>query len=269
MAVWELMARREGVPLYRLLGGRGGTIEAGVSVGLQPDDAALARAGGGRGRGGLPAGQGEDQARPRRGARLAAIRERFPDLPLMVDANCAYTLDDAEHLRDLDRFGLMMIEQPLAWDDIVDHATLQKRLADARSASTSRSALPTTRATPSSSGPAGSSTSRWDGWAASPGPSASTTRAVAAGAPGLVRGHGRVGHRAPGQRAPADPARASPCPGDTSASARYFEEDLVDPPVVVSPDGTIAVPEGPGLGHEIVWPRVERATRFERPGRRP
>ena len=51
-------------------------------------------------------------------------------------------------------------------------------------------------------------------------------------------------------------------PGDTSASARYFEEDLVDPPVVVSRQGTIAVPEAPGIGHEIVWPRVEKATRF-------
>jgi o-succinylbenzoate synthase len=51
-------------------------------------------------------------------------------------------------------------------------------------------------------------------------------------------------------------------PGDTSASARYCPEDLVDPPVEVAPDGTIAVPAGPGIGHEIVWPRVEAATRF-------
>jgi len=49
-------------------------------------------------------------------------------------------------------------------------------------------------------------------------------------------------------------------PGDTSASARYFDEDLVDPPVTVSPDGLIAVPEGPGLGHALVWPRIEAAT---------
>jgi O-succinylbenzoate synthase len=52
-------------------------------------------------------------------------------------------------------------------------------------------------------------------------------------------------------------------PGDTSASARYFEEDLIDPPVVVSPEGTIAVPEAPGLGHAIVWPRVEKATAWK------
>jgi O-succinylbenzoate synthase len=51
-------------------------------------------------------------------------------------------------------------------------------------------------------------------------------------------------------------------PGDTAASARYFEEDLIDPPVVVSKQGTIAVPEGPGIGHAIVWPRVEQATTF-------
>jgi O-succinylbenzoate synthase len=58
-------------------------------------------------------------------------------------------------------------------------------------------------------------------------------------------------------------------PGDTSASARIYEEDLVDPPVVVSKDGTIAVPEGPGIGHEILWPRVERATVFKEAWSRP
>jgi O-succinylbenzoate synthase len=52
-------------------------------------------------------------------------------------------------------------------------------------------------------------------------------------------------------------------PGDTSASARYFEEDLIDPPVVVMPQGTIAVPEGPGIGHALVWRRVEKATTFQ------
>jgi O-succinylbenzoate synthase len=52
-------------------------------------------------------------------------------------------------------------------------------------------------------------------------------------------------------------------PGDTSASARYYEEDLVDPPVVISKDGRIAIPEGPGLGHEIAWSRVKRATTFK------
>ena len=51
-------------------------------------------------------------------------------------------------------------------------------------------------------------------------------------------------------------------PGDTSASARYFDEDLVDPPVTVSPDGPSRCPRGPGIGHEIVWPRVERATQL-------
>jgi O-succinylbenzoate synthase len=52
-------------------------------------------------------------------------------------------------------------------------------------------------------------------------------------------------------------------PGDTSASARYFEEDLIDPPVRVAPDGTIAVPEGPGIGHAVLWARVERVTTFK------
>jgi O-succinylbenzoate synthase len=58
-------------------------------------------------------------------------------------------------------------------------------------------------------------------------------------------------------------------PGDTSASARYFSEDLVDPPVVVSPDGTIVVPEGPGIGHAIVASRLSSATDFHNEWRRP
>jgi O-succinylbenzoate synthase len=58
-------------------------------------------------------------------------------------------------------------------------------------------------------------------------------------------------------------------PGDTAASARYFEEDLIDPPVVVSKEGTIVVPEGPGIGHAIVWPRVEKATTFREEWRSP
>ena len=66
-------------------------------------------------------------------------------------------------------------------------------------------------------------------------------------------------------RAPASSSHASARAGRrrrTACSARYFEEDLVEPPVVVSPAGTIDVPEGPGIGHEIVWPRVEKATTF-------
>jgi O-succinylbenzoate synthase len=258
MAVWELWARREGVPLHQALGGRPGRIAAGVSIGLQKDEAALVE----RVAAEVAAGyrRVKIKIKPGRDARLVeAVRARWPDLPLMVDANSAYTLDDAAHLARLDPFGLTMIEQPLAWDDIVDHATLARRLATPICLDESiRSA-------------------------------ADARRAIDLGACRVVNVKvGRVGGFA-GARAVHDVCRSRgipvwcggmlesgigrlanvhlqtlpgfTLPGDTAASARYFEEDLVDPPVEVAADGTIAVPEGPGIGCPIVWPRVERATR--------
>ena len=129
MAVWELHARREGLPLYRVLGGRGGQHR-----GRRLDRAAAGRRAlverveaEARGR-----ATGASRSRSSRGSDrdlVAAVRARFPELPLMVDANSAYTLADAAALRRRwTRYGLMMIEQPLAWDDIVDHAALQRRI---------------------------------------------------------------------------------------------------------------------------------------------
>ena len=128
MAVYELWARRSSEPLWRVLGGRGGEIQSGVSIGLQRDDAALVdavarEAAAGYRRVKIKIKPGRDVAL------VSAVRDRFPELPLMVDANSAYTLADGSRLAELDRFGLTMIEQPLGWDDIVDHAVLQKRLA--------------------------------------------------------------------------------------------------------------------------------------------
>lgn len=257
MAVWELWARRQNEPLYRVLGGRGGRIAAGVSIGLQKDEASLvervaAEAAAGYRRVKIKIKPGRDTAL------VEAVRARFPDLPLMVDANSAYTLADASHLQGLDRFSLTMIEQPLAWDDIVDHASLARRLKtplcldeSIRSAEDARRAadLGACRIVNVKVGRVG-------GFAAA--------RAVhdtcrARGLPvwcgGMLEsGIGRLANvhlqTLPGFT----------LPGDTAASARYFEEDLVEPPVEVAPDGTIAVPEGPGIGHAIVWPRVARAT---------
>lgn len=266
MAVWELWARREGVPLWRLLGGRGGEIDAGVSVGLQSDEAALLE----KVEAEVAAGYRRVKVKIKPGrdvALVAAIRERFPGLPLMVDANSAYTLADAGRLAGLDRFSLTMIEQPLGWDDIVDHAALQKRLVTAicldesiRSADDARRALDlgACRVVNVKVGRVGG----FAGALAVHG--ACRARGVPVWCGGMLEsGIGRLANvhlqTLPGFT----------LPGDTSASARYFEEDLVDPPVVVSPEGRIAVPEGPGIGHEIVWPRVERATDFRETWKRP
>jgi O-succinylbenzoate synthase len=266
MAVFELWARREKAPLWRVLGGRGGTIEAGVSVGLQEDEASLLE----KVEAEVEAGYRRVKVKIKPGrdvALVAALRARFPQLPLMVDANSAYTLDDADRLLELDRFSLTMIEQPLGWDDIVDHAQLQKRLAtplcldeSIRSADDARRALDlgACRVVNVKVGRVGG----FSGARAVHDACRSRSAPVWCGGM-LESGIGRLANvhlqTLPGFT----------LPGDTAASARYFEEDLVDPPVTVSPAGTIAVPEGPGIGHAIVWPRVERATDFRETWRRP
>jgi o-succinylbenzoate synthase len=260
MAIWELVARRDGVPLYKVLGGRSGRIESGVSIGLQKDEGALLE----RVAAEVAAGYRriKIKIKPGHDRRLAvAIRARFPKVRLMVDANSAYTLADAALLRELDAFDLMMIEQPLAWDDIVDHATLQKQLRTAlcldesiRSVENARHALElgACRIINIKVGRVGGFRGMLDIHDLCRG------RGVPVWCGGMLEsGIGRLANvhlqTLPGFT----------LPGDTSASARYFEEDLIDPPVVVAPDGTIAVPEAPGIGHEIVWSRVEKATTWK------
>jgi O-succinylbenzoate synthase len=259
MAAWELWARREKAPLHRVLGGRGGRIASGVSIGLQADVGALLakveeEAAAGYRRVKIKIKPGRDLAL------VAAVRERFPALPLMVDANSAYTTADTALLRELDRYDLMMIEQPLAWDDVADHAALQRELRtpicldeSIRTPALARQALElgAARIINIKAG-------RLGGF----GPSLAVEELCRArGAPvwcgGMLEsGIGRLANvhlqTLPGFS----------LPGDTAASARYFAEDLVDPPVTVDADGTVAVPEAPGIGHAIVWPRVERATTF-------
>ena len=162
----------------------------------------------------------------------------------MVDANSAYTLADAGHLAELDRFSLTMIEQPLGWDDIVDHATLQRRLAtplcldeSIRSGDDARRALDlgACRVVNVKVGRVGG----FSGALAVH--DACRARGVPVWCGGMLEsGIGRLANvhlqTLPGFT----------LPGDTSASARYFEEDLVDPPVVVSPAGHDRGAGGPG-----------------------
>jgi O-succinylbenzoate synthase len=260
MAVWELWARCEGAPLHRLLGGRGGTIAAGVSVGLQKDTPALldrveAEVAAGYRRIKIKIKPGRDHEL------VGALRARFPEVPLMVDANSAYTLADVALFRELDEHRLLMVEQPLAWNDILDHAVLQRQIwtpvcldESIRSADDARHALDV-----GACRIINIKVGRVGGFAAA---LALHDLCQARGVPvwcgGMLEsGIGRLANvhlqTLPGFT----------LPGDTSASARYFEEDLIDPPVTVAPDGTIAVPEGPGIGHAVLWARVEKATTFK------
>ncbi len=128
MAAWELAARAGGISLAACLGGVRGRIPVGISLGIQDSPSALVERAGAAHRRGyqkikLKIEPGRDVEYVR------AVRQALgPAAPLMADANNAYTLADADHLARLDEWGLMMIEQPLAWDDLLRHAELQKRL---------------------------------------------------------------------------------------------------------------------------------------------
>ena len=126
-AVWDLEAQQKGVPLAKLLGGTRREIPCGVSIGIQPSISALLakihcelRAGYQRIK--LKIKPGKDVEV------VAAVRRQYPDIKLMVDGNSAYRLEDLEFLKAFDQDDLLMIEQPLAWDDIYQHSLLQTQL---------------------------------------------------------------------------------------------------------------------------------------------
>ncbi len=127
MAFWDLWAKRLDLPLQTVLGGAGEAIDVGVSLGIGTIDDTLARVADhvaqGYKRIKLKVKPGHDLAL------LRAVRAAFPDIALSVDANSCYTLADSALLRGMDAFALDYIEQPLAWNDIHDHAVLQSRLA--------------------------------------------------------------------------------------------------------------------------------------------
>jgi O-succinylbenzoate synthase len=257
MAAWDLYARQRGEPLSRALGGTRDRIASGVSIGIQDslDDlaAAVERE--------LAAGYRRIKIKIKPGWDLDAVdavRARFGSIPLMVDANAAYTLADAEHLAKLDAFNLMMIEQPLDYDDIADHAVLQRRLKTpicldesiktvnlARDA-IARGACRIINIKPGRVGGFGESIRLHDLCAAH----------------GIPVWHGGMLESGIGRAANIHLSTLTnfSLPGDIAASKRYFDPDLIDPPIEVAADGTIAVPGGPGLGVSICDDRVERAT---------
>jgi O-succinylbenzoate synthase len=126
-AIWDVFAKKNNIALPELLGGTKKEIEVGKSIGIQSTPAKLVEKVGEY----INEGFRKIKVKIAPGADLDyidAVRKEFPDIPLMADANSAYTLYDVEHLKKLDQYNLMMIEQPLAHDDIIDHATLQEQL---------------------------------------------------------------------------------------------------------------------------------------------
>jgi O-succinylbenzoate synthase len=257
MAAWDLAARREGASLSALLGGTRTAIASGVSIGIQDslDDLAA------RIRKELDAGYRRIKIKVKPGWDVDAvemIRDRFGSIPLMVDANAAYTIDAAAHLQALDRFGLMMIEQPLDYDDILEHAALQRRLKtpicldeSIKTVSIAREAIAAGACRIINIKPG-----RIGGFAES-----IRLHDVCA-AHGIPVWHGGMLESGIGRAGNIHLSTLAnfSLPGDVAASKRYFDPDLIEPPIEMAADGTIAVPAGPGLGVSIRQDRVDKAT---------
>jgi O-succinylbenzoate synthase len=257
MALWDLFAQRAGVSLQKLLGGSGDRVKVGVSVGIQATtdkllsvvDNYLAQ---GYRRIKLKIKPGRDVGD------ASAIRRAHPDLLLQVDGNSVYRLTDAEHLKELDDLSLLLIEQPLGEDDIIDHSKLQPQLKTAVCLDESITSVTHAR------------------WALELG----ACRIINI-KPGRVSGmheakaihdycHERGvpvwmgGMLETGIGRAANVAVASlpgfTLPGDISASARYYHEDIIEEPFTLNPDSTLSVPTGVGLGIKVKMDTIERVT---------
>ena len=261
MAAWDLFAKQHQRPLSDVLGGdpsiiRSG-VASGVSIGIQDSLEQLEE----RVAAELADGYRRIKIKVKPGWDVAAVerlRARWPSIALMVDANAAYSLADAGHLAGFDRFDLMMIEQPLDYDDVADHEAVQKTIRTPICLDESLHSVKVAAA------------------------------AIELGAcriinikPGRVGGHSQsiamhdlaAAHHVPvwhGGMLESGIGRAHnihlstlpnfSLPGDVAASRRYFVPDLVEPGIEVRRDGTIEVPRGPGIGVVIDTDRIERAT---------
>ena len=256
-ALWDIEAQQKGMPLAKLIGGTQEEIPCGVSIGIQDSveellDRIQIECEAGYQRIKLKIKPGWDVQV------LERVRSKFPQVPLMVDANSAYALADLPHLKLLDQFFLMMIEQPLGWDDLWDHAKLQRGLATPLCLDESIHSPEDAR------------------------------KAIEMGACKIINIKlGRVGgftaarrvhdlchvHKIPvwcGGMLESGIGRAHNIalstlpgfclPGDVSASRRYWQQDIIDPEVTVSPHGTIRVPQRPGLGYLPNLERIEKLT---------
>lgn len=259
-AVWDLYAKQLKLPLARALGGNKKTIDVGISLGIQKTVPDLLRM--------IETYWEQGYKRIKVKIQpgwdievLAEVRRHFPTIPLMADANSAYTLQDFDRLKAMDEFGLMMIEQPLAHDDIVDHADLQSQLATPICLDESIHSAQDAR------------------------------KAIRLGSCKIINIKiGRVGglteakkihdlckqHGIPvwcGGMLEAGVGRAHniaittldnfTLPGDTAASSRYWDIDITDPEITVE-NGTITVPNRPGIGYEPNRSRIEERTSYSK-----
>jgi o-succinylbenzoate synthase len=256
-AIWDLEAQREGISLSRLLGGVRDTIPCGVSLGIQASIselmAIIERE--------LAAGYQRIKLKCKPGwdtEVFERVRSRWPEITLSCDANSAYRLRDADRLVEFDAFDLLMIEQPLWHDDFYYHSMLQKRLETPicldESIRNRRDALAAIEM--ESCKIINIKLGRVGGFSeAIAVHNAAQERGIPVWCGGMLEaGIGRSHNIA------LSTLENFSLPGDVSASARYWREDIVEPEITVSPAGEIAIPDTPGRGYEVRTELVERLT---------
>lgn len=254
-AIWDLYAKINNEPLYKVLGGVRDRIVSGVSIGIQESLDKLVNVVGSY----LELGYRRIKIKIKPGwdvNAVEAVRKEYPDIMFQVDANAAYKLSDAEIFKRLDNYNLLMIEQPLEWNDLVDHAELAKMIKtpicldesikdyhDAESALKLNSCkiinikpgrvggLEITRKI--SNLCLQNNRGAWIGGMLETGIGRGILVASAT-LPGITY------------------------PSDISASDRYYEEEIVEPPWVLNPDGTISVRNKPGIGVEVLDEKIKK-----------
>ena len=256
-AIWDLEAQREGVSLASLLGGVRDSIPCGVSIGIQssiPELLALIEKE-------LAAGYQRIKLKCKPGwdvEVLDKVRSRWPAMTLSCDANSAYRLRDADHLVTFDAFDLLMIEQPLWHDDFYYHSMLQKRLNTPicldESIRNRRDAL--AAAEMESCKIINIKLGRVGGFSeAIAVHNAAQERGIPVWCGGMLEsGIGRAHNIA------LSTLENFTLPGDVSASARYWKEDIIETEVTVTPQGEIEIPDTPGRGYEVRYDLIERLT---------
>jgi O-succinylbenzoate synthase len=259
MGVWVLAAERLGASLANLLGGTRSQIATGISLGIQRSPEALVE----KAREALELGYRKVKIKIKPDADIAyvsAVRTALgPAAPLMADANNAYTLADADHLAQLDALDLMMIEQPFAFDDLVQHAELQRRLTTPICLDESITSVDRARdmVTLGSGRIVNIKPGRVGGFTASLAiHDFCETKGIPVWCGGMLEsGVGRACNVALAS------LRNFTKPGDVSPSARYWERDVVTPEWTMSADGMVRVPlRRPGLGVDVDLGRVEDLT---------
>ena len=256
-ALWHAESIEKGIPLWKLLGGTRCEVSCGVSIGIQDSVEQLLE----KIQIELVSGYQRIKVKIKPGwdvSVIERIRARWPKIVLSCDANSAYTLEDANHLMKLDAFNLLMIEQPLWNDDVYFHARLQKQLKTAicldESIRSTRDAqmaieLGSCRIVNIKVGRVGGFSEAI----------AVHNTCKAAGIPvwcgGMLEsGIGRT------QNLALSTLENFTLPGDVSASKRYWKEDIIEPEVLVSPQGTIQVSNQVGIGHAIRKDLIQRLT---------